>query len=65
MNFSDVRGQPERIRLGSAGGRWTGWQPFETVMTLSVPFRPARYQLKSRLGVMSDLLEIPAKEGGS
>jgi len=60
LSFSEIRGQPEQIRLGTAGGRWTRWQPFKPAITTPMQFRPTQFQLRSRLGVVSDSFDIPS-----
>jgi cephalosporin-C deacetylase-like acetyl esterase len=65
--LSEVRGQPEQIRLGFADGSWSDWHPFatrpgatistepSTTQELDLPAgrEPHQIQLRSGLGVLS------------
>lgn len=61
--FDHIRGQPAELRLGLANDMWSPWQNFAQECTIPVEGTPVRYQLKSRLGVISDPqpLELPAE----
>ncbi|MBI4604609.1 MAG: exo-alpha-sialidase [Planctomycetes bacterium] len=55
VELRNVRGQPSEARFSAGGDRWTAWQPFQASLEAEVASRPARLQLKSRLGVVSTL----------
>jgi hypothetical protein len=53
LAFDEVRGQPDRIRLGFADGSWGDWHPFAPRLDIPTNRKPQQYQLKSRLDVLS------------
>ncbi len=53
LHFGGLRGQPEQIRLGTDEPHWGPWQRFEQKSTATCAIRPTRFQLRSRLGVVS------------
>jgi hypothetical protein len=61
LKLSSIRGQPEAIRLDDGSGSWGDWTKFRPEMTLAIPSRPTRFQLRSRLGVVSEPQAIPAR----
>ena len=60
IRFTNVRGQPQRIRFKRNSRNWGGWTKFQSEMDLPKPQATA-FQLKSRLGVLSDEYALPAK----
>lgn len=60
LAFTEVRGQPVEIRLGSAEGKWGKWYPFTATVTIPSKERPTQFRLKSRMGVDSESSPIQA-----
>jgi hypothetical protein len=56
LRFADVCGQPEQIRLHTAPKNWSPWIKFQERVT--VTGRPTAYQLKSRVGVISQSFAV-------
>jgi len=58
IQFDHVRGQPENIRFALSNKKWTDWKRFSESMSVPLSKRPLKYQLKSRLGVISKVNEM-------
>ncbi|MCX6550396.1 MAG: immunoglobulin domain-containing protein, partial [Acidobacteria bacterium] len=58
--LTNARGQPAEVRLGSADGSFTAWAPFAESNTLAMALPPNQFQLKSRLGVESEIFPLGA-----
>ena len=56
VSFVEVRGQPELVRFHTTG--WSPWVSFAPVLELPLESPPTRYQMKSRLGVESEVFTI-------
>lgn len=60
FTFAGMRGQPEQIRfLPKSSQAWTEWQAFSTHVDLELIQAAVQYQLKSRLGVESEVFDVP------
>ena len=63
--FTDVRGQPEKIRFSVDGKTWSDWQAFSTTLNVSLAARPLYFQLRSRMTVESELFAISGPESNA
>ena len=54
--FKQARGQPEQVRFRR--GEWSDWIPFAPSLDLSMETPPTHFQLKSRLGIESEVFVI-------
>ena len=59
VEFGPTRGQPREIRFQQGDGAWSAWQPMATKVAAKLPAMPARFQLKSGLGVVSQPVSLP------
>ena len=51
--FDEIHGQPAQIRLGYDDDSWSDWHEFAPRLALATNRKPQRYQLRSRLDVLS------------
>ncbi|MHB9027159.1 MAG: two-component regulator propeller domain-containing protein, partial [Candidatus Latescibacterota bacterium] len=58
VEFAGICGQPEKVRFGADGKTWSDWMGFAANMTASLNTEPRYYQLRSRLGVESEVFEV-------
>lgn len=56
VRFGAYHGQPAFVRVRGADGRWSDWSPFAPVIRIAT--RPTALQLKSRLGVVSEVVGV-------
>ena len=56
ITFTAARGQPEQVRFQTAD--WTGWIPFAPELELPLDAPPTHFQLKSRMGIESEIFPI-------
>ena len=56
--FTDLRGQPESIHFGVDGNSWSEWHAFSSILNVSIALRPLHFQLRSRLGVESEVFVV-------
>lgn len=57
VRFRGAHGQPEGVRFDAGG--WSEWEPFADTMRLALTTPPTRFQLRSRLGVVSAPQSLP------
>jgi len=60
LAFADVHGQPQEIRLRRGDAAWGEWLPFAPDVTAAADAMPTHFQLRSRMGVVSDAYSLPA-----
>jgi len=58
LKFENIKGQPELIRFQQSDSSWSEWIRFEREQNISLYNAPVFYQLKSRMGIKSNLFEI-------
>ena len=63
--FTDVRGQPEKIHFSVDGKTWSDWQAFSTTLNVSVAARPVYFQLCSRMAVESEVFAVSGPESNA
>ena len=54
--FEQIRGQPQQVRFRT--GEWGGWMPFEQRLEMDAARAPDQFQLRSRLGVESEIFDV-------
>lgn len=59
VQFTDVRGQPENVRLSVDGKTWSDWHAFPTTLNVSLAARPRFFQLRSRIAQESSVRAVP------
>ena len=58
VEFADIYGQPEKARFSADGETWSDWTGFAANMTASLDAEPRYFQLRSRMGIDSEVFEI-------
>jgi len=57
--FDEIRGQPVEVRFRREQSSWTGYMPFSAEMNIETSEDLLQYQFTSRLGVDSDIFDVP------
>ena len=60
LRFHEVRGRPETVRFRDRSGDWGDWRAFEGLMRPDPAGPPAHFQLRSHLGVDSQVFPVEA-----
>ena len=60
LRFHEVRGLPETVRFRDRSGDWGDWRPFEEAMEADPGGPPGHFQLRSHLGVESQVFPVEA-----
>ena len=60
LRFHEVRGNPQAVRFRGRSGDWGDWRAFEQVMQPDPAGPPAHFQLRSHLGVDSQVFPVEA-----
>ncbi|MBN1351870.1 BNR-4 repeat-containing protein, partial [candidate division KSB1 bacterium] len=58
MKFDNAKGQPEFIRFQNSDSTWSEWFDFQVEKNIAFDAAPRYYQLKSRMGIESNIFEI-------